>query len=290
MKRITTILVAMLVAFLMGGSWAWATPPGNETKTGICHRTASDSNPYVFIEVDDNSLQSHLTDTKGHFPKPWKSDGVFRGVAHVAGDLKHDYKAESALDCEDNTPVKPDPEVTVDNETRMSCDIGVESREVTTTVDYVWKDGAWVKSDPVVTYGDWTFVRALTDEELKELECEPVIPPVTTTSTQDKMNCNGVFERTVTVTKLEGEVISREVGEWKLVRELTKSEKAELECKVPVDKPEPPKDEPKADKPEKPVEELAATGASMTYAGLAAALLASGSAMLWFGRRRLTDF
>jgi hypothetical protein len=75
-------------------------------KTGLCHRTASDSNPYVFIEVDDNALPAHLNDLPGHPPKAWKSAGTWRGVAHAAGDLKHDYLATSAADCSD-TPTEP---------------------------------------------------------------------------------------------------------------------------------------------------------------------------------------
>jgi len=111
MRKTIAAMVALLLAMLglsVLASSAQATPPGNETKTGLCHRTASDTNPYVFIEVDDESLQSHLTDSKGHFPKEWKTDGTFRGTPHVAGDLKYDYVAEVASDCEDFTP-EPTP-------------------------------------------------------------------------------------------------------------------------------------------------------------------------------------
>lgn len=287
MKRITVILTAMLVAFLMGGSWAWATPPGNETKTGLCHRTASDTNPYVFIEVDDNSLQSHLTDTKGHFPKKWKSDGVFRSVSHVKGDLKHDYEATSADDCVDNTPVKPDPVVDTSTDGRISCEAGVEERTITTTTEYVWKDGEWVLGTPETVEGDWTFVRDLTKGEQKELGCENEPRPQTIHLKQNKMDCDGVFLRTVSITTLEGEVISKEKSKWVKVRDLTKAEKSEQECLTPIKEPKP--DKPKTDEPVKTVktaEELPHTGATWWLAALAAGLLISGGVLL-YGSRRL---
>ncbi len=77
------------------------TPSGNPTKTTICHRTASDTNPYVFIEVDDESLPAHLNNLPGHPAKHWKSDGTWRGDDHKAGDAKNDYVATSAEDCQD---------------------------------------------------------------------------------------------------------------------------------------------------------------------------------------------
>ena len=77
------------------------TPPGNPTKTAICHRTAADSNPYVFIEVDDESLPAHYNNLPGHPPKYWKSEGTWRGQHHNVGDPRNDYKATSAADCQD---------------------------------------------------------------------------------------------------------------------------------------------------------------------------------------------
>jgi LPXTG-motif cell wall-anchored protein len=282
-KRITVILTAVLVAFLMGGSWAWATPPGNETKTGLCHRTASDSNPYVFIEVDDNSLQSHLTDTKGHFPKPWKSDGVFRSVSHVKGDLKHDYEATSAEDCVDNTPVQPDPVVETSTDSRMTCEVGVEEQTTTTTTEYVWEDGEWVLGEPVVEKGDWTFVRDLTKAEQKELGCENEPRPYTMSLKQTKSDCDGNYLRIVTITYLNDEIISKEKSKWVKVSDITKAQKSELECLTPIDEPTSPD---KAQKPPKTNQpELPHTGGNLTLAGIAAGLLAAGSGMVWFSRR-----
>jgi hypothetical protein len=88
---------------------AHATQPDPEHKVGLCHRTASDTNPYVYIEVDEASLPAHLNDLPGHPAKVWKTDGTFRGVVHVAGDLKSDYLAETSADCVDNTSPTPTP-------------------------------------------------------------------------------------------------------------------------------------------------------------------------------------
>ena len=98
-----------------GTSPAWlhivcsATEPVEEV--GICHRTASDSNPYVYIEVSDMATaNSHILNlASGHPEKYWKYDGVFLGAAHSAGDPKDDYLAESEEDCFDEEIVVNEP-------------------------------------------------------------------------------------------------------------------------------------------------------------------------------------
>ena len=68
------------------------TPPANgHTPVNVCHATSSDSNPFTFITVDDDSVK-----LKGHLMhrdqpnKTWKSDGVFLGQPVKAGDPKPD--------------------------------------------------------------------------------------------------------------------------------------------------------------------------------------------------------
>ena len=73
-------------------------------KVDVCHRTASDTNPYVLISVPADEANGHITgDGKNHKkPRLWKSDGIFRGVAHLAGDKKWDFYADE-FGCEDIT-------------------------------------------------------------------------------------------------------------------------------------------------------------------------------------------
>ncbi|MBO9521633.1 MAG: hypothetical protein J7518_08860 [Nocardioidaceae bacterium] len=70
-----------------------AASPASAAKTpvNICHATSSDTNPYVFITVDDDSakFEAHLAHRNSP-NKKWKSDGTFNGVAHTAGQAKPD--------------------------------------------------------------------------------------------------------------------------------------------------------------------------------------------------------
>lgn len=115
MKRrtiLTAIAGGMLIALgLIQPVSATRPDEDGEHKVAICHRTASDTNPYVYIEVDVASLSpGHLDNADpGHKPTFWKSDGVFRGVPHVDGDPKDDYLAESESDCNDFAQPTPTP-------------------------------------------------------------------------------------------------------------------------------------------------------------------------------------
>jgi hypothetical protein len=102
-SAITAVAVALPLA-LFGTTVAFAT--GGHDKVGICHRTNSDSNPFVYLEVPADEANGHITGTdKSHNDQGrWKSDGTWRGVTHKDGDEKHDYFAESKADCVD-TPV-----------------------------------------------------------------------------------------------------------------------------------------------------------------------------------------
>lgn len=106
MRKILAALALLMLVFGLTATVVVATKPNPEHKVGICHRTASDTNPYVFIKVDVASLSpGHLDNADpGHKPRFWKSDGTFRGVAHVKGDAKDDYLAPGGkADCEDFT-------------------------------------------------------------------------------------------------------------------------------------------------------------------------------------------
>ena len=103
-RRFTFVAALAMLALLVAATTASATKPHPEHKVGICHRTASDTNPYVFIKVDEASLSpGHLDNADpGHKPRFWKSDGTWRGVAHLTGDAKDDYLAPGgAADCTD---------------------------------------------------------------------------------------------------------------------------------------------------------------------------------------------
>lgn len=80
-------------------------------KVGVCHRTGSDTNPYVYTRVPADEANGHITGTaKNHkSPRVWKSDGTWRGTSHVAGDEKRDYLAPGgAADCTDPSAEGPE--------------------------------------------------------------------------------------------------------------------------------------------------------------------------------------
>lgn len=70
---------------------------GGADKVTICHRKASDRNPYVVISVADDStvLEAHkdhqVDDGTPGEDKYWGSAGVWNGVQHAAGDFRPDF-------------------------------------------------------------------------------------------------------------------------------------------------------------------------------------------------------
>ncbi|MCX6395020.1 MAG: hypothetical protein NTV23_00865 [Propionibacteriales bacterium] len=89
---VSGLLVMSSGVALMVASPANAAVKGEgHTPVNVCHATSSDSNPFIFITVDDDS-----TKFKGHLMhredpnKKWQNDGTFNGVEHEAGDLKKD--------------------------------------------------------------------------------------------------------------------------------------------------------------------------------------------------------
>ncbi|GAA2084358.1 hypothetical protein IDH50_06145 [Aeromicrobium tamlense] len=100
---------------LVSGETASATPGNGQEKIGVCHRTASESNPYVYLEVPAAEANGHITGTgsQHHQQVTWKSEGSWRGVAHAAGDLRLDYYAHedeiAARQCLDTSTPTEDP-------------------------------------------------------------------------------------------------------------------------------------------------------------------------------------
>jgi outer membrane biosynthesis protein TonB len=87
--RISIVLAAFALALALPMA-TFATQPHPEHKVGICHRTASDTNPYVYIEVDEAAVDTHLHNGQGHPPK-----------TNPDGSPRNDYLAPNgASDCE----------------------------------------------------------------------------------------------------------------------------------------------------------------------------------------------
>lgn len=74
--RAGLIAVFAIATALAGAGGVSATKPdeNGDHKVQLCHRTASDTNPYVLIEVDVASLDAHLNNLPGH-PAKTNADG-----------------------------------------------------------------------------------------------------------------------------------------------------------------------------------------------------------------------
>lgn len=110
-KRYLIALVVALIAAMLGVGAAVSASATPEEKVGVCHRTAAETNPYVYIEVPADEASGHVTGTdKQHNHKVyWETDGTWRGVPHRAGDERMDYLASSSADCQDIVVVTPPP-------------------------------------------------------------------------------------------------------------------------------------------------------------------------------------
>ncbi|MGZ4426637.1 MAG: hypothetical protein ACXVEV_01540 [Nocardioidaceae bacterium] len=113
----------------------------------VCQATGSDSNPYVFLTVDDDAaLNGHL-DHRDHPDQTWQGSGWWNGSWHVAGDGKRDYVATYV----DTAGVTHDLDGVV---TKAFCDAAVTGpRAVTPQVNVVDQcgtadDGFTVAADP----------------------------------------------------------------------------------------------------------------------------------------------
>lgn len=172
-----------------------AADPGGQDKVAVCHRTASEGNPYTYLEVPEDEANGHITGTsKQHNTKVvWKTDGTWRGVAHRAGDLKLDYLAQAdeiaARKCFDPaTPPPTEPEeVTPPAPTFAdTCDPGNEQLVVPAD------DGVVAYSEPVRT-GDVITVTATSADPTLYVLVDPVsgevVKTVTWTFTVDDQPC-----------------------------------------------------------------------------------------------------
>lgn len=100
-KLILLATVASLTVLGLGIAPASAAVQDN---VGVCHRTASESNPYVFIEVPPAEANGHITGTSNQHNQKvvWPTAGTWRGIPHAAGDLRLDYLAPGGEgDCTD---------------------------------------------------------------------------------------------------------------------------------------------------------------------------------------------
>lgn len=192
--RLGAVIALLGLLMLALAMPATATQPDPEHKVDICHRTRSDTTPYVFISVDEASLSpGHLDNADpGHKPRTWKSDGVWRGVPHVAGDAKDDYLAPNGeTDCQQTVP-PPTPTLFTLPSVAVECggsitvtnfDSGNLDSVLITPGDLVIDGDGTFELKP----GDYTAVGLVGEEivtdplEFSILEC-PVITPTPTPS------------------------------------------------------------------------------------------------------------
>lgn len=163
----------------------------------------------------------------GTLPIGWSVDGAVASYTVRAGDLQN-------ATCQ--APTK-DPTVNSFSEDRTSCAGGVERRSGSTTTTYSWnrQTKSFDSQTSAVSWGGWTFVRSLTNDEFEQLGCRPDQPaPVEILGSETRVSCAGVEERGSTqVTTFEWNEATRDYNEvvgatvwadWAKVRDLTDEE------------------------------------------------------------------
>lgn len=105
MKKLLALAVVASIAAL--GLGIVPVSASEVENVGVCHRTAAETMPYVYILVPPDEADGHITGTSMQHNQTvtWNDAGTWRGVPHAAGDLRLDYLAPGgATDCEDSTP------------------------------------------------------------------------------------------------------------------------------------------------------------------------------------------
>jgi hypothetical protein len=171
--------------------------PGNEEKQdcdALHTRTVTTTTPYVF------------TGRKWVPGKPVVSHGEWVKVRDTTSEEKETRGCAK--------PDRPAPIITPTAETRQDC-FTVESRTVTTTVDYVWshEKWEWIKAAPVVTEGAWTTVRDTTPAERAELGCvQPVAPVIEQSEACDTQGRASITQVEGLDYLISGEVVNDETA------------------------------------------------------------------------------
>jgi hypothetical protein len=116
MKLRLLSLAGVLLATMVGGSTAMA----GQAKHYICHRTASESNPYVLIHVATPAkVQAHLSgDLKGHFDT--RVGGDYLPTQYEIANGCGATPPEPRLDSRLNTRVCGDPRLLITINNRRS--------------------------------------------------------------------------------------------------------------------------------------------------------------------------
>jgi hypothetical protein len=126
------------------------------------------------LQVEYNPKQAEVTVDPEGTPQPGDTITVTftaKDGFYIDGESEftHTY-SEVPGDCN-----QPPAKVTKVDDTRLSCDNGLEAKTYKTVTPYIWNGEEWVLDidNAVTTHTDWTFVRDLNKGEKDELNCNP---------------------------------------------------------------------------------------------------------------------